>query len=57
MIRKKKIDQEKRGKEPMQETPAGAMIPIPSEKEFFRDLAKVAKSQKKSPERCPEDKD
>jgi hypothetical protein len=42
---------------PTQKTPAGATIPVPSEEDFFRDLAKVAKPQEKSAERCPEDKD
>jgi hypothetical protein len=53
----KKKQPEKQPPELTQETPAGAMIPIPSEEDFFRDLAKVAKPQKKSAERCAEDKD
>ncbi len=33
----------KNGDEPTQETPAGAEIPIPTRKDVFRDLGKVAK--------------
>jgi len=45
------------GNEPTQETvPAKgppAEIPIPKRKDFFRDLAKVAKPRKRSPESGP----
>lgn len=33
----------KNGDEPTQETPAGAKIPIPTRRDVFRDLSKVAK--------------
>ena len=37
----------KNGDEPTQQTEQGAEIPIPTRKDVFRDLAKVAKSRKK----------
>lgn len=37
----------KNGKEPTQQTPAGAEIPIPSREDVFRDLSKVAKPRKR----------
>jgi hypothetical protein len=39
--------------EPTQETPQGHKIPVPTHKQVFRDLEKVAKGRRGSPKRTP----
>lgn len=41
----------------MQQTPEGHEIPVPSRESVFRDLAKVAKSDKPAPVEPDEDED
>jgi hypothetical protein len=51
------MDQEPKDQEPTQSTPTGHKIPVPTRKDVFRDLAKVAKPRTPLPptESGPED--